>query len=62
MSMGTIDAGELLADLEALWEELFPAERARVLSLLLERVEFDGAGGEVAITFRPGGPAALQAS
>jgi site-specific DNA recombinase len=51
--------GAALADLEPIWEELFPAERARILALLLERVEFDGAGGEVAITFRPGGPAAL---
>ena len=36
-------------------EELFPKERARILALLLERVEFDANKGEVAITFRPGG-------
>ena len=29
-----------------IWDELFPKERAGVLSLLLERVEYD-AGGEV---------------
>ena len=29
--------------------------------MLLERVEFDAAAGEVAITFRPGGPRALGA-
>ncbi len=28
----------------------------RVLTLLLERVEFDAVEGEVAITFRPGAP------
>lgn len=65
LSTGTIDADELqeaLADLEPLWAELFPAERSRILALLLERIEFDGAGGEVAITFRPGGPAMLTTS
>ena len=52
------EVGDGLADLEPIWDELFPAERARVLTLLLERVEFDAAEGEVAITFRPGGPEA----
>ena len=54
-----VDPEELraaLADLEPIWAELFPSERARVLALLLERVEFDAAAGEVAITFRPGAP------
>ena len=37
-----------------MWSELFPAERARVLALLLERVEYDAQKGEVAITFRAG--------
>ena len=36
-----------------------PAERKRVLTLLLERVEFDATEGEVAITFRPGAPRGL---
>ncbi len=63
LEMGDLDPGELraaLADLEPVWSELFPRERARVLALLLERVTFDADRGEVAITFRPGGPRALQ--
>ncbi len=61
---GAVDAAELstaLQDLEPIWAELFPAERARLLDLLLERIEFDAPSGEVAITFRPGGPRAVQA-
>jgi len=63
LELGAIDPGELreaLAGLESIWAELFPRERARVLALLIERVEFDAAEGEVAITFRPGGPKALR--
>ena len=57
-----IDPKELrqaLSDLEPTWAELFPAEQKRVLTLLLERVEFDATEGEVAITFRPGAPRGL---
>ena len=62
LETGSIDPEELreaLADLEPTWAELFPAERKRVLTLLLERVEFDATEGEVAITFRPGAPRGL---
>jgi site-specific DNA recombinase len=45
-----------IADLEPVWAELFPKERARLLALLLERVEYDASGGEVALRFRAGGP------
>ena len=55
------DLREALEQLEPIWAELFPAERARLLDLLLERIEFNGPAGEVAITFRPGGPQAVQA-
>ncbi len=59
LELGAIDADELrhaLEDLEPIWAELFPKERARILALLLERVEFDAAESEVAITFRSGAP------
>ena len=62
LETGAIDPEELrqaLSDLEPTWAELFPAERKRVLTLLLERVEFDATEGEVAITFRPGAPRGL---
>jgi site-specific DNA recombinase len=59
LELGTINADELrsaLADLEPIWVELFPRERARVLALLLERVEFHGTAGDVVLAFRPGAP------
>jgi site-specific DNA recombinase len=63
LELGQVHPEELrvaLEDLEPIWRELFPRERARVLALLLERVEFDAAAGEVALTFRAGGPTALR--
>jgi len=62
LDRGLIDPEDLrraLTDLEPVWAELFPKERARVLALLLERVVFEPESGEVAITFRPGGPRLL---
>ena len=43
-----------------LWEAMTAPERARTLSLILERVAYDGTGGTLAITFRPGGFRALS--
>jgi site-specific DNA recombinase len=57
-----IDESELraaLASFDPVWEELFPRERARILALLIERVTFVRATGEVAITFRPSGVKSL---
>jgi hypothetical protein len=38
---------EALARLDPLWEELFPAEQARVIQLLVERVDLDEAGASI---------------
>jgi site-specific DNA recombinase len=43
------------------WEQLSPKEQARLIRLLVERVDYDGAQGSVAITFRPGGIKTLAA-
>jgi hypothetical protein len=61
---GAVDPEELriaLSDLEPIWTELFPRERARLLELLLERVVLDAREGEVEIAFRAGGPGAALA-
>ncbi len=50
-----------LATFDPVWNELFPKERARILTLLLESVVFTGKTGEVSITFRPSGIRALAA-
>ena len=53
-----IDEKELRAALngfDGIWSELFSAERALILQLLIEAVRYDAEAREVAITFRPGG-------
>lgn len=65
LDTGALDASELraaLEEFEPLWAELSTPEKARVLALLLERVTFDAASGEVEIKFRPGGPRLLGAT
>ncbi len=42
-----VDARETLARLSPLWEELFPAEQARIVALLVERVEIGTDGLDV---------------
>ncbi len=42
-----------------IWKELFPAERTRIVQLLVEEVTYDAREDEVEITFRPGGVRAL---
>ena len=53
------DLKAALASFEPVWQELSPAERARILHLLIEEVRYDAEAGEVAITFRPGGVRSL---
>lgn len=48
-----------LANFHEVWSTLSPGERFRVMQLLVERVEFDHASEQIAITFRPTGIASL---
>ncbi len=48
-----------LRELDGIWAELFPAERARVLALLIEQITFTAATGDVQIHFREGAPNAI---
>src|SRR5262249_27373886 len=41
------------------WGSLTPLEQARVVQLLVERVDYDGSKGKVTITFQPSGIQAL---
>lgn len=57
-------AADLLAAFRAfdpVWAALTANEQARVLGLLLERIDYDGAGGQVTLAFRANGFAALDA-
>ena len=41
------DAREALLQLDPLWDELFPAEQARIVRLLVDRVEVGPAGADI---------------
>ena len=53
--IGKSDVAFVLARFEPVWEALSPREQARVMKLLVERVEYDGAKGKVSITFHSTG-------
>ncbi len=48
-----------LSAFDPLWASLSPREQARVVQLLVERVDYDGAAGTLAVTFQPAGLKAL---
>ncbi len=49
------DLASALADFDTMWETLAPREQARVLELLVERVDYDGERGRISLTFHPTG-------
>ena len=53
------DVAKALSMFDPVWDVLFPAERERIIALLVERVTFDAARETVAVTFRPTGSRAL---
>jgi len=58
LSNELVDAGEVAeacSRFDPLWETLTAREQTRILHLLIERVDYDGSGGTVSITFRPTG-------
>jgi site-specific DNA recombinase len=50
-----------LGGFDPVWNALSPREQARVIHLLVERVDYDGGVGTIAITFQPSGLKALAA-
>jgi site-specific DNA recombinase len=48
-----------LSSFGPVWEQLAPKEQARVIQLLVERVDYDGKAGTIAVTFHPSGIKAL---
>jgi len=58
LSREMVDEREVEAALsvfDPVWETLSPRERARIIHLLVERVDYDGKNGTVSMTFRPNG-------
>jgi site-specific DNA recombinase len=48
-----------MADFDSVWNALAPKEQAKVLKLLVARVEYDAKEGTVAVTFHASGIKAL---
>jgi hypothetical protein len=48
-----VPATEALSGLVPAWESMTPDEQARVVRLLVTRVEYDGNQGKASITFQP---------
>jgi len=53
--VGEDDVAKALGEFDTLWQSLSPREQARVLHLLIERVDYDGEDATVSVTFRPTG-------
>jgi site-specific DNA recombinase len=49
------DLRAALASFDPVWEHLTTAEKTRVVQLLIERIDYDGGTGKLALTFRPTG-------
>jgi site-specific DNA recombinase len=49
------DLAKALSLFDPVWDVLFPAERERIITLLVERVDFSAERESVTITFRPSG-------
>jgi site-specific DNA recombinase len=50
---------QALTAFDPVWDSLAPREQARVIQLLVQRVDFDGATNKLSITFQPTGIKAL---
>jgi site-specific DNA recombinase len=58
LSRSIVDEGEVanaISAFDPIWDSLTPREQARVVQLLVERVDYNGATGKVSITFYPSG-------
>jgi site-specific DNA recombinase len=53
------EVGAALSVFDLVWDTLSPREQARIIHLLVERVDYDGKHGTVSVTFRPNGIKAL---
>ena len=53
------DVASALSLFNPVWEALTPRERANLLHILIDAIEYDGRAKEVAITLRPTGVASL---
>lgn len=55
------DVATALGAFDPVWESLSPKEQARIVQLLVKRVDYDGEAGEASVTFHPNGLRGLAA-
>jgi len=60
-ALGENDVAAALADFDPVWQTLTPQEQARLVGLLVERVDYDGSSSVVSITFHRTGIQTLAA-
>jgi site-specific DNA recombinase len=53
------EVASAMSQFDAVWNALTPREQCRVVELLVNRVDYDGAQGKVTVTFHPEGIAAF---
>ncbi len=54
------DVSEALSDFDALWRALTSPERHEVLTLLVERIDYDGGTGGMELVFRDDGAPLME--
>jgi len=54
------EVDDAMSTFDGVWEAMSPKERARLVRLLVRKVEYDGAESEVEITFHPAGVRSLE--
>jgi len=62
LSQSTISQTDLVSALslfDPIWELLYPPERARIIQILIERIDYNGRAGKLVIEFAPTGIKAL---
>jgi predicted nuclease with TOPRIM domain len=60
-SIDTADVRRILGSFEGLWETIQPRDQVCLVKLFIDRVDFDGVAGNVAITFHDTGLQSLSA-
>jgi len=61
---GHVDFGiikKALADFDPVWDALYPKERARIMQMLIEKIDYNGKDGALVIQFKPLGMKSLAA-
>ena len=55
------DVATALGAFDPVWESLSPKEQARIVQLLVKRIDYDGESGTASLTFHPNGLRGLAA-